>query len=327
MDSSESQDESSHHNKDLLLFRRARLRDVDSIAKIYSSSIEYLDPESRDWIESIVKKKSRRLRIYVASIEDEVAGFIIVYKKRDKAYIDAFAVDPRFRGRGIGQELLNYVETVLALEGVEKVYLSVKNHNNKALGLYIKNGYRITNVVLILRSLSRDIETDILKVDNITIRLDNIKRYSFPRTKLLDTTMWSNFTWDVDEYIYRVSKEDAIALAVYKGRRLLGVARIFFEQNEVFVERLALSFYRPTESLKIVVYVLKTRVVSQPTTAITIPVDSSKSALLRTLIQLGFKVIDSEYILQKELIKLRYGVDQGNVANVQHLHDVKNTEF
>lgn len=323
MDSSESQDDSSHHNYDDLLFRRARLSDVDSIAKIYNESIEYLDPESRDWIESIVKKRSKRLKIYVASIKDEITGFIIVYKKRGKAYIDAFAVDSRFRGRGIGQQLLSYVENVLASEGVEKIYLSVKNHNSKALGIYIKNGYKISNIVLILESLSKDVKIYDPKPDNATIRIENVKRCSFPRTKLLDTAIWSNFTWDIDEYIYRTSRENAIALTVYKGRKLLGIARLFITQNKVFVERLALSFYRPTESIKIIVHAIKMKLASQPMITITIPVDSSKSALLRTLILMGFKVVDSEYVLQKEITENH--LKQGSLINALFPHIDKRT--
>lgn len=309
MDNSESQDDSSDHSYSYITFRKARLNDVDAIVKIYSESIEFLDPESKEWIEGIVRKRSRRLRIYVTALGNNVVGFIVVYKKRDKAYIDAFAIDAKYRDKGIGQQLLNYVEKVLAIEGVEKIYLSVKNHNNKALGMYIKNGYRITNVVLILKALSRDLNIEIQDLNNVVVRVENVKRSAFPKTKLLDTSIWSNFTWDVDEYIYRTSKENAIALTVYRGRRLLGVARVFNEQNKVFVERLALSFFKPTESIKIVVNAIKTKIASQPNVEIIIPVDSSKSSLLRTLILMGFKVVDSEYVLQKEIpdYKLKHG--------------------
>ncbi|MEM4895643.1 MAG: hypothetical protein QXQ93_04625, partial [Ignisphaera sp.] len=81
MDGSESEDDSSNHSLDISI-RRARISDVDGIVSVYSSSIDYLDVESRDWIESIVRRRSRRARIYVAIGDGSVLGFIVVYKKR-----------------------------------------------------------------------------------------------------------------------------------------------------------------------------------------------------------------------------------------------------
>lgn len=301
MDSSDSEDDSSDHHTSLVI-RKARLNDVDEIVKIYNSSIEFLDKESKEWIESIIKRRSRRIRIYVGAQDNKVVGFIIVYKKRNKAYIDSFAVDPMYRGRGIGQYLLKHVEEILATEDVEKIYLSVKNHNNKALGIYIRNGYKISNVVLILEATSKDIDVADINMANIMVKIESVRRSAFPKAKLLDASIWSNFTWDADEYVYRVCREEATAIIAYRGRRLLGVARVFTEQNKIFVERMALSFYRPTESLKVVVNAIKTKLSLQSNTVITIPVDSSKSSLLRTLISMGFKVVDSEYVLHKDLL-------------------------
>ncbi|MEM1527048.1 MAG: GNAT family N-acetyltransferase [Ignisphaera sp.] len=301
MDSSDSEDDSSDHHTNLII-RKARLNDVNEIVEIYNSSIEFLDKESKEWIESIIKRRSRRVRIYVGTQDNKVVGFIIVYKKRNKAYIDSFAVDPMHRGRGIGQYLLKHVEEILVAEDVEKIYLSVKNHNNKALGIYIRNGYKISNVVLILEATSKDIDVTDTNMANNMVKIESVRRSAFPKAKLLDTSIWSNFTWDADEYVYRVCREEATAIIAYRGRKLLGVARVFTEQNKIFVERMALSFYRPTESLKVVVNAIKTKLSLQPNTVITIPVDSSKSSLLRTLISMGFKVVDSEYVLHKDLI-------------------------
>ncbi|MEM3979672.1 MAG: GNAT family N-acetyltransferase [Ignisphaera sp.] len=301
MDGSDSEDDSSDHHINLII-RRARLDDVDDIVRIYDSSIEFLDKESKEWIESVVKRRSRRIRIYVGIQDNKVVGFMIVYKKKDKAYIDSLAVDPMYRGRGIGQQLLKHVEEILASEGVEKIYLSVKNHNNKALGIYIKNGYKISNIVLILEATSKDIDVEDVDIANTTIKIESVRRSAFPKARLLDTSIWSNFTWDADEYIYRACREEVTAIIIYRGGKLLGVARVFTEQNKIFVERMALSFYRPTESLKTVVNTIKTKLSLQPNTVITIPVDSSKSSLLRTLISMGFKVVDSEYVLHEDIV-------------------------
>lgn len=302
MENQNSEDDSDHSQFPYILIRKARVSDVDDIARIYKDSIEHLDIESREWIEGIIRKRSKRVRIYVATQDDKVIGFILVYKKRDRAYIDAFAVDVAYRGRGIGEYLLEYVERMLIAEGIEKIYLTVKNNNHKALGIYIKNGYRISNTVLLLEALIVDINDYIEKQDSIMIKINSVKRGMLSKAKLLDIAIWSNFTWDVDDAIYRISSEEAVTITVYKDKRLLGIARICIYQNKVIVERLALSFYRPTESLKTIINAIKIKLAQQPKKIVAIPVDSTKSSLLRTLISMGFRVTNSEYVLYKELI-------------------------
>jgi ribosomal protein S18 acetylase RimI-like enzyme len=311
-----SEDDSSNHCIDIVL-RKAKTTDIDDIVNIYSNSINYLDIESREWIESIIKRRSRRARIYVADLKGRVAGFVIIYKKRDKAYIDAFAVDISYRGRGIGSCLLNYVENTMLSEGVERIYLTVKNHNNKALELYIRRGYRISSIVLVLETPIENIDID--NFEKISIRVDNIKRGSFPKIKLLDTAIWSNFTWDIDEAIYKVSNEEATTITVYIGRRIAGIAQISIEQNKVIVDRLATSYYRPSQSIKelikaIKIYIDRNRLGK----TITIPVDSTKSTLLKTLIAMGFKVIDSEYVLYKDLVESRDESKEKQIAVINN---------
>ncbi|MEM0489707.1 MAG: GNAT family N-acetyltransferase [Ignisphaera sp.] len=301
MESSESgEDDSSSRCLDII-FRKAKHSEADDIFKIYNDSIEYLDKESKEWIESIIRKRSKRARIYVAIVDEKVVGFAIVYKKRNNAYIDALAVDIKYRGKGIGSCLLSYIEGVLSREGVEKIYLTVKNHNNKALGIYIKNGYKISNVIFILEARSSDIDVHTENLDKISIKMDSAKKISFPKVKLLDTALWSNFTWDVDEAIYRMSKEEAINIAVYNGKRVAGVAQITVEDNKITVERLAISYYKPSESLKILINAIKIHMDRNSEVSIIIPVDSTKSSLLKTLISIGFRIIDSEYVLHKYL--------------------------
>lgn len=317
---SDSEDDSSSGKCLGISIRRARISDVDDIFRIYSESIQYLDVESREWIAGVIRKRSRRIRIYVAISNKSVAGFAIVYKKRDKAYVDALAIDETFRGRGIGECLLRSVEEVLAGEGVEKIYLTVKNHNNRALGMYVKNGYRISNVILVLETKlgNIDISVDKRVLERTRISVDSVKRASIPRVKLLDLTMWNNFTWDVDEAIYRLSGEEVTIITVYKGRRVAGVAQLSTVSGKIVVERLALSYYRPTESLKVLIDSVKRFADRGTDTGIVIPVDSSKTSLLKTLISMGFRIVDSEYVLYKEV-----GEEQekgiGNVALAKHV--------
>ena len=93
------------------------------IIKIYDKSRDYLDEEDEEWIRIIVNSRSRRIKAYVLK-EHEVKAFAIVYKKNDVAYIDALAVDPEYRGRGLGTLFLRSLEIVLRKEGFKKILLT-----------------------------------------------------------------------------------------------------------------------------------------------------------------------------------------------------------
>ncbi|MBE9390884.1 GNAT family N-acetyltransferase [Fervidicoccus fontis] len=285
-----------------VIVRKARISDVDRIFKIYSENIEYLDEESKNWLKSIIKKKSRRARIYVALRRKKLVGFIIFYKKRKEAYIDAFAVDSRYRGLGIGRKLLNCIEQTLELEGVKRIYLSVKNRNNNALGLYLKNGYKVINIVFILEAGLDNLNGKLGELEGLKLKVDSVKKHNEinSKIKLLDTSIWSNLTWDIDDSIYKISKEEATYITIYSGKRLIGVARAHIDKNKVVIERLALSYYKATDSLITIASAIKTKITLKPKMKIRIPVDSSKASLLKALIAFGFKIINSEYVLCKD---------------------------
>ncbi|MGC8675737.1 hypothetical protein, partial [Fervidicoccus sp.] len=81
---------------------------------------------------------------------------------------------------------------------------------------------------------------------------------------------------------------------------LIGVARAHIDKNKVVIERLALSYYKATDSLITIASAIKTKITLKPKMKIRIPVDSSKASLLKALIAFGFKIINSEYVLCKD---------------------------
>lgn len=305
MEDLDSEDNLSNKCLDIV-FRKARVFDVDNIFKIYNDSAEYLDKESKEWIQSIVRSKSKRVRIYVGVENDKIIGFLIVYKKRKHAYIDALALDTNYRGKGIGRCFLNYIEKFLASEKVEKIYITVKNHNNRALAVYIKSGYEVSRIVFLLEARLSDININADNLNEVLIEVHN-KKNIVPKTKLLDTVIWNNFTWDADLSVHRMSREEIINIVVYRKRKIMGMVQVVIEDNRILVDRLALSYYKPSESLKIIINSIKNSLAKPSEATIIIPVDSTKTSLLKTLISIGFKIVDSEYVLHKNLL---YPIDK-----------------
>ena len=80
-------------------------------------------------------------RIIVA----EVDGIVVAWCSRSarRAYIPFLFVMPELQGNGIGSTLLRRMESMLELEGAERVQLETPADNVRAVKFYEKLGYRI----------------------------------------------------------------------------------------------------------------------------------------------------------------------------------------
>mgnify|MGYP001772694662 CR=1 FL=1 len=301
---SSEDDSSSREFLSTLSISKASKSDLDAILEIYEENSEYLDPEDGRWIESIISSRSRRVRIYVLRNGEEIIGFALVYKKRELAYIDAIAVKREFRGRGAGTYFLRSLEDILRREGVERIFLTVKHSNMRALTFYLKNMYRIKNTVLLMR---RDFSQEDINGgsrDN-DIRVVYRSSASISSKKLLNPVTWNILTEEADELVYRRSGEKRHVIYVYREGDLAGVVEYTLDTRSIIIERFAVSYYRSSESLEILIREmireLRKRRSYERYREIILPIDATKTALIKTLTELGFSVFDAEYVLCKDL--------------------------
>jgi ribosomal protein S18 acetylase RimI-like enzyme len=63
--------------------------------------------------------------------------------EKDEYYLSNLGVLPSVQGRGIGSHLLEYAEQAARINGLPKCSLIVGLHNERALQLYQRSGYRI----------------------------------------------------------------------------------------------------------------------------------------------------------------------------------------
>ncbi len=81
--------------------------------------------------------------VYSAATEDMIAGFIIINMSGAfTGYIQSICVDPEWRGRGIGTQLINYAEERI-FRSVPNVFICVSSFNQGARKLYERLGYRV----------------------------------------------------------------------------------------------------------------------------------------------------------------------------------------
>ena len=80
-------------------------------------------------------------RIIVAEMDGIAVGWCSRSARR--AYIPFLFVMPELQGNGIGSMLLRRMESLLELEGAERVHLETPADNVRAVRFYERQGYRI----------------------------------------------------------------------------------------------------------------------------------------------------------------------------------------
>lgn len=83
---------------------------------------------------------------HVAVAEGKIVGFVsIVYyssalHRRGTALINELIVDDRFRGKGIGRDLLQYCINEAKVKGFDEIEVGAEPNNGKAIAFYKQNG-------------------------------------------------------------------------------------------------------------------------------------------------------------------------------------------
>lgn len=92
-----------------------------------------------------IEDPSKTLYYYcLFSKESETKYGYLVYSIKDKiAYLEAIHLDSKYRGLGLGKQVLQNFEAELKEKDLEAIWLYVFAHNQPAVQLYQKMGYSI----------------------------------------------------------------------------------------------------------------------------------------------------------------------------------------
>jgi len=123
-----------------LIIRRMSLEDVPAVHLIESQSF------SVPWSENAFEEEmtTNMLAIYhVAVLDNTIVGYAGMWEVIDELHITNIAVEKSFRGKGIGNALMEYIIEYGYTKGFHAMTLEVRKGNRSAIALYEKYDFEI----------------------------------------------------------------------------------------------------------------------------------------------------------------------------------------
>ncbi|WIY52993.1 ribosomal protein S18-alanine N-acetyltransferase [Devosia sp. YIM 151766] len=113
-------------------------RDAKDLARIHGQSF-YRGWPSEEFERFLADKASP---VYIAcDARRRIAGFALIRNVADESELLTIAVDPKWRGKGLGRALMEAVFADLLLSPARCMFLEVDEQNQPAIRLYEKLGF------------------------------------------------------------------------------------------------------------------------------------------------------------------------------------------
>ena len=128
--------------------RKIKLQEFEKLNRLFPGNpemwIKYKDKE-------IQKLEKQEIDVYIMQKEDIVIGEITVNYKNNqlatetilnmRVYLEAFRIDKKYQGQGLGQKLIQFTINALLEEGYTEFTIGVEEDNEIAKHIYAKLGF------------------------------------------------------------------------------------------------------------------------------------------------------------------------------------------
>jgi ribosomal protein S18 acetylase RimI-like enzyme len=133
--------------------REATIEDAATLLRLMHSAFEeyvgHLVPPSAAHDETVqtIRERLTRGSAVMAFIDDEPAGFAFYHRQDSHLYFSRLSVLPKYRLRGVGRALVDFVEKRAIESGSEGVRLGVRVQLPHLKDWYERLGYTVTKYV------------------------------------------------------------------------------------------------------------------------------------------------------------------------------------
>jgi ribosomal-protein-alanine N-acetyltransferase len=146
----------------MVTIRPARIFDINEVMRIERASFQEQYPQSL----FMMFLENNPNTFLVAEYGGKVIGYVMGYLRPDmEGHIMSIAVDPAYRGNGIGSALLTEAIERLIREGARYIGLEVRVSNIGAIRLYERFGFRRVKRIIGYYSDGEDAYYMLLPVD------------------------------------------------------------------------------------------------------------------------------------------------------------------
>ncbi len=131
--------------------RPLKIEDYEIILRLWDKAGLPYKPRGRDSYEEMKRQMENDPDLFLGVEEDgKLIGVIIATYDGRKGWLNRIAVDPAYRGRGIGLMLTRAGEEALRKRGAKIIALLVERSNQASLNLARQAGYVVARDILYL---------------------------------------------------------------------------------------------------------------------------------------------------------------------------------
>lgn len=120
------------------LIRTAKYSDIQEIIKIEKLSFE------NPWVKASFENEllNKYSNFIIITIENIIIGYAVFWVISDIIELQKIAISTEFQQQGYAQKLLKFIDNFAISNNIYKILLEVRESNNAAISLYIKDNYK-----------------------------------------------------------------------------------------------------------------------------------------------------------------------------------------
>jgi ribosomal protein S18 acetylase RimI-like enzyme len=141
----------------MMTIRTAELTDIDTLvlllAELFQIEADFQIDASKQRAGLELLLNSQTAWVFVAQADDKVVGMCSLQQLISTAegakvgLIEDLIVNADYRGQGIGQQLLRYVENWAKEQGLKRLQLLADKNNQSALDFYVRQDWKTTQLI------------------------------------------------------------------------------------------------------------------------------------------------------------------------------------
>ena len=124
------------------MLRRLTVEDYDAVIALWQrAGLQTVKPTGRDSRSEFEQQLQHGQIVIGLEDGDKLIGVVVATNDTRKGWINRLAIDPEYRRRGYGEELVHAAEAALSELGLKIMAALIEDYNKASLALFDKLGY------------------------------------------------------------------------------------------------------------------------------------------------------------------------------------------